>query len=268
MPSTLPPSLAPKKDDKGGVVSKVSTFLGFFRWAFMPLGLFALVAVGVHAAADTVDDRILWLVDNLDSLFDTLFAAWSVTEPLVNLVSTTHRTLIARAITLAWELGADLVIALPALGYREEDAPAQMKRISFLTRPRTFSALFKRVYAQPTSARLVRPLAAAALVLAGACSIAGMVQGALYLSLRQGIAGDEFAGPFARLAAIGALALVLGTFGWRVVLRSLQSADKLSEEASKTRLRPYWAGLVGTGLLAPLALAGLLDASPILSFFR
>ena len=34
----------------------VSRFFGAFRWAFMPLGLFALVAVGVHAAADVVDD--------------------------------------------------------------------------------------------------------------------------------------------------------------------------------------------------------------------
>ena len=270
MPSTQLPSLLPKKDDAGGgVIKKVSTFIGFFRWAFMPLGLFALVAVGVHAAADTVDFRILWLVDRLDSFCDSLFAAWSVTEPLVNLVGTSQRTLFARAVTLAWELAADLVIALPALGYREEDAPIASKRISFVTKaPRTFTVLFKKVGTAPTSARIIRPLATAALVIAGACSLASMVQGALYLSLRAGIAGDEFAGPFARIAAIITLAAVFGTLGWRAVLRSLQSADTLCEEHSKTRLRAYWVGIVGSALVVPLAVAALVDAAPLLAFFR
>jgi hypothetical protein len=270
LPSSLPPSFSSKKDEPGGgLLKQASTFIGFFRWLFMPLGLFALVAVGVHAASDTVDFRILWLVDRLDALCDSAFASWSVTEPLVNLVGTSQRTLFARSITLAWELVADLVIALPALGYHEEDAPAASKRLSFVTKPpRTFAAMFKRVGTQPTSARILRPLSTAALVVAGACSLASMVQGALYLSLRAGIVGDEFAGPFARIAAIVTLAAVFATFGWRAVLRSLQSADALCEEAAKTRLRAYWIGLAGSAVVVPLAVAAVVDASPILAFFR
>lgn len=246
-----------------GVLTRVSEFLGFFRWAYMPAGLFALLAVGVHAAADTVDDRLLWLVDHADALLDAAFASWSVTEPLVNLVGTEGRTLSARAVTFAWELLAGALIAVPALGYREEDAA----RVSVAARPRTWRALLERVVRQPTTVRLTRPLLTGAFVLAGACAIARMSQGALYLWLRQGPAGDEFAGPFARLLAIAALLLVLATFGWRAVLRSLQHADKVSGVAT-SRLRAVRVGLVGSVLVAPIALAALLDASPVLSFFR
>ena len=55
-------------------LTRISSFFGYFRWLFMPLGLMALVAVGVHAAADTVDDRLLWLVQGLDAWMDGHFA--------------------------------------------------------------------------------------------------------------------------------------------------------------------------------------------------
>ncbi len=263
-----------------GPVKKVSTFLGYFRWAFMPLGLFALVAVGVHAAADTIDDRILWLVDRADAWLDGLFASYSVTQPLVSWVRTEQRTLIARALTLALELVADGVLAVPVLGYREEDAPERLRRASFLTRPRTWRVLFARLWRQPTLVRVARPLMTAAVVLAGGCAIARMVEGALYLSLRQLIAGEELAASFSRLTAIAVLLLVLASFGWRAVLRSLQHADRLSEEAlpqvpetaPRRTGRVVWAalrvGLVGSALCAPVALAALFDASPLLSFLR
>ncbi len=37
-------------------ITGVSRALAAFRWIFMPLGLFALIAVGVHAGADVIDD--------------------------------------------------------------------------------------------------------------------------------------------------------------------------------------------------------------------
>ncbi|MBI3185707.1 MAG: hypothetical protein HYZ28_26510 [Myxococcales bacterium] len=246
----------------------MSTFLGYFRWAFMPLGLCALVAVGVHAASDTIDDHILWLVDHADALFDGLLASWSVTEPLVNVVRTEQRTLIARAVTLILELSCDVVLAVPALGYREEDAPARFRTPSFVTRARTWRALVKKLLEKPTAIRIARPLMTAAVVLAGTCAVARMVQGALFLSLRAGVAGDEVAGALSRLLAIGALALLLGTLGWRAVLRSLQHADKLSDQLAVTRLRAMSLGLLGTAIAAPVALAAVLEASPVFSFFR
>src|SRR5437762_49738 len=60
--------------------------VGRIRWIFLPLGMCALVAVGAHAAADVVGDRVLWLVDRVDAFFDAIFSSWSVTAPLVDLV--------------------------------------------------------------------------------------------------------------------------------------------------------------------------------------
>src|SRR2546429_7526107 len=92
------------------------------RWIFLPLGLCALVAVGAHAAADVVGDRVLWLVDRVDALFDALWSSWSFTAPLVEVVGLTQRTWFARAVALVWELAADALIAVPLLGYEERDA--------------------------------------------------------------------------------------------------------------------------------------------------
>src|SRR5690349_1359521 len=100
---------------------------GRARWVFLPLGLCALVAVGAHAAADVVADRVLWSVDRVDAFFDWIWSAWSVTAPLVDLVGLTQRTWFARAVALAWELAADALIAIPLLGYSERDANLEWK---------------------------------------------------------------------------------------------------------------------------------------------
>jgi hypothetical protein len=228
----------------------------------MPLGLCCLSAVGVHAAADTIDDRILWLVDHADALMDSAFASWRVTEPLVNLVGIEQRTLFARMVTFIWELAVGALIAIPALGYAEEKAP----RLSATSRPRAFRALIMRAVREPTQVRLLRPLMTFAFVIAGACAIARMVQSALFLWLRRGPGGAEWAEPFARLLAIAVLVLVVA-FGLRAVSRSLQQADAMSG-ASGGLLARLRIGLIGSVLILPMALAAFLYASPVQSFFR
>src|SRR5260221_14324242 len=89
------------------------------RWIFLPLGLCALVAVGAHAAAGVVGDGGLWCRDGVDAFFDAIFASWSVTAPLVDLVGLSERTFFARAVALAWELCAVLLIAVPLFDYQE-----------------------------------------------------------------------------------------------------------------------------------------------------
>lgn len=75
------------------------------RWLFMPLGLLALIAAGVHAAADVVDDHLLGLVETSDLWFDNLFvqnerfAAWAAW------VDVRERTVIARALAVVTRLG-------------------------------------------------------------------------------------------------------------------------------------------------------------------
>ena len=75
---------------------RVAERVGRVRWIFLPLGLCALVAVGAHASADVVGDRVLWAVDRVDAFFDWIWSAWSFTAPLVDLVGLTQRTWFAR----------------------------------------------------------------------------------------------------------------------------------------------------------------------------
>jgi hypothetical protein len=236
----------------------------------MPAGLFALIAVGVHAAADTLDDRILWVVDRADAAFDAVVGAWSLTSGWVRWIDFEDRTWIARAVALLWELSADLVLAVPAFGYRERDKGPPATGFTALvgTPPRRWREMFLDVVRRPTVLRVTRPLATAAVVLAGSCAVARMVQAALYLSTRGGI-GDSLAGPMARAAAIGVLLAVLAAFGARAVLRNLQHADNIATaERGAPWLRVFATGAAGSAIVIPLALAALLDASPLLSFVR
>jgi len=252
-----------------GPLSGLSRFIGGFRWAFMPVGLLALIAVGVHAAADTLDDRLLSLVDMVDAVFDRLVGASTLTEGLVDLISLEQRTQIARGLALAWELSVDLVLALPALGYRESKALEEEPWRKYLqqdTRP-TWRQLFSRSLRRPTTLRWTRPLATAAVVVAGACAVARLVQGSVYLSGRE-LLGEDAADAAARGLALGALVGILATLGWRAVLRNLQHADTASEESVRNRWQAFSYGLVGSAVAVPLALAAALDASSVLSFLR
>lgn len=261
-----PPAASPPSSN---FIADVSRFLGGFRWAFMPLGLLALVAVGVHSAADTLDDRLLAVVDRADSLFDALVGRYDVTAPMVEWLSLESRTRLARMLALAWELSADLVLALPALGYREVRAPvpAEAWRAAMgqqEARP-SWRALWTRCLRRPTPMRWLRPLATAAVALAGACAVARLVQGTVYLSWRE-LMGDSAADVAARGLALGTLLGVLVSLGWRAVLRNLQAADAACEEdGGKGAFRR---GLVGCAVVVPLAVAAVLDATPVLSFLR
>lgn len=261
-----PPAASPPSTS---FLTDVSRFLGGFRWAFMPLGLLALVAVGVHSAADTLDDRLVAVVDRVDSAFDGLVGRWDVTAPMVEWVSLELRTRIARGLALVWELAADLVLALPALGYREARAPkpAEAWRAALGTEAAkpSWRVLWTRCLRRPTPMRWLRPLATAGVVLAGGCAVARLIQGTVYLSWRE-LMSDGAADMVARGLALGALVGVLATLGWRAVLRNLQHADAACEaQGGKGAWRR---GLVGCAVVVPLALAAVLDASPVLSFVR
>lgn len=245
-------------------LSKLSVLAGSFRWAFMPLALFALIAVGVHAAADTVDDRLLWLIDRLDELADQLLGAWSFTRSWVDAVSAAERTWIARGLTLVWEIAADVVLALPAFGYQEQELSVGPARGGLSSRP--WFALLKRAVREPTTLRLSRLFASASMAMAGACAVARMIQGAVYLSARP-LVKSPFAASLGRGLAIGVLIGILATVGWRAVLRNLQAADQRSREARGAR-QALLHGLLGAAITVPLAVAALADASPVLSFFR
>jgi hypothetical protein len=229
--------------------------LAKLRWAFMPLGLTALLAVGIHAAADTVCERLLFAVDRFAAGFDHLAGQLDFTAGLVGAISFAARTRVARGVTLCWELAADLVLALPALGYRERIIVESWK------------ALATRALQAPTTLRVTRPLQTAAFALAGACAVARMVQATTYLTLLHALSGGHASAAARALAVlvVGAIAVALGI---RAVRRSLESADLRSREDLHRPEERILVGLIGSALCLPLAVAALLQASPLLAFFR
>ncbi len=226
----------------------------------MPLGLFALVAVGVHAAADVVDDQVLRAVEWLDALFDGWLAPHEATAAWVNRIDSKERTLIARCIALTWELLVDFFVALPALGYGEQD---EVERKFAMTKE-TWRTLLKRVNQQPTPMRLVRPLVTAVFAVGGAYAVSRLVESTLFVGLVGDVAPADVSSWLARVAGGTAMTMVLFSHGWRAVLRALQHADATCN-ASK---HPWWAGAWGTALSLPLAVALVLEAGAVLSFFR
>jgi hypothetical protein len=248
-------------------VSEVSRHVAKIRWAFMPLGLLALVAVGVHAAADVVDDKLLWLVDHVDAAFDAIAGRFELTVSLVELIGLTERVKIARSLALLWELAADVILCWPALGYREKDPHRPVILEASTEGTSGFKQLMKRAWHRPTTMRIARPLAAAMVSLAGAAAVARSVQGAVYLPTR-GFLGDGVAGFLGRGLSIVAIAAVLYALGWRVVLRALQDADEISDEGSPSLPVAMWRGLPATLIVIPLAFAALVGATPLLALFR
>ncbi|MEW5743390.1 MAG: hypothetical protein AB1938_31055 [Myxococcota bacterium] len=244
-------------------LKKVSGFFGAFRWVFMPLGLFALVAVGVHAAADLLDDHVLRVVESLDAWLDGLLAQSESLASWVNRVDSRERTLIARAVALAWELAVAGFVALPLLGYDEKSD--EERRFTF--RRETWRTLLSRLNQKPTPMRLVRPFVTAVFAVGGAYAVSRLVESTLFVGLVGDVAPADVAQTLARVLGGLAMALVLFTHGWRAVLRALEHADARCEEAAKaSKVKPWLVGVWGSGLAIPLAVALLLEARSLLSF--
>lgn len=252
------------------VLTRISGLISHFRWLFMPLGMLALIAVGVHAAADTVDDRFLWLVHRFDAWLDGHFARVEFLHAWVDRFGSGEQTLVARSLTLLWELSADLVLAVPILGYRETSPGPFTKK--------TWRTVIKHLSRPPTPMRVVRPVVTAIFALAGAYSIARLIDGALFVSLRDSIVPALIARPFGRMIALVAFVHLSIAFGWRAVVRAMQHAEAASSPPSalatasepKARLAdsPWTVGLIGSAITGPLALAALLDALPLSALFR
>ncbi len=232
---------------------RVSWFFAVFRWLFVPLGLLALIAVGVHAAADVVDDRLLILVEGLDAWLDSLLAQSERFSPWVNRIDAPQRTFIARALAVTWELIVDLLIAVPALGYDEDDgARASLRTV--LTRLNT----------SPTPMRVLRPVMTGIFVVGGAYAVSRLVESTLFVGLVGDVAPPDVAAIIARIGGALAIVVVLASHGWRAVLRALQHADDACE--ARRLKHPWLAGTWGTALALPLAAALLVEARALLSF--
>jgi hypothetical protein len=220
------------------------------RFVFVPIALCALVAVGAHSAADVASGGILAVVDACDAALDSFFSRFGLTASLVELVGPAQRIGFSRALALAWELCADVFLALPLLGYDER--ADEVKR---------FRALCEKAWKRPTTLRLVRPLVTAVIALAGACSAARLLQGSIALH------GGRFVGFFARGLALAAVCALVASLAWRAVVHALVHADRISDRRARSWRSSLALGAPSAAVLLPLALAGL-RAAPLLSFLR
>ena len=266
--------------------------LGGVRWAFMPLGLFALVAVGIHAGADALDDRILVALDWADGQVDQLlaFLIHGVSANLLgfskaavesqiftacDFVGLKERESLAKALALVLELFADLVLAFPALGYSEERAPTALphavavpKRVKAAGLGRSLELLVN-TFKDPTVLRVVLPLATLLVAVAGACTIAREVETTAFGAIRAVVTLPGIASSLSRLTGIVVLGAVFVSLGGRALGRSLEHAFKVGE--ADPRARPVARRLRGwlpSTVIIPLSVAAALHGAPLLSFFR
>lgn len=241
-------------DAAPGALHKAARFVDRLRWLFVPAALCAVVAVGVHAAADVVGDVILHGVDAADAAFDSLAGRFTLTAPLVDLVGPSQRVFFARAVAFVWELASDVLLAVPMLRYDERaDEVARFRQLA------------RKVWYRPTTPRILSPLATAAVALCGSCAVGRLLEGTLHFGFRgaAGRASDAIASGCALLSVLGLVAFI----AWRAVVHALARADALSDAIPRSRARAFTTGLWQAALLVPLALAAL-RAAPLLSFLR
>ncbi|MCK6544845.1 hypothetical protein L6R52_03185 [Myxococcota bacterium] len=259
-------------------ISRVSYLLGHVRGLFLPFGLFALVAVGVHVGCDRLDDQAFVALSALDAIVDAALAAtvraigdlfsaspasieaW--TYRAVDLVDVDAKQWLARWIAVGLELFTDLVLALPVFLHRELPASA-----------RALGALVKKSLADPTVLRVAAPIASACACVAGAFAVSREAQ-VLAHSAISGVAvmseHRDLATLSASITGYLALCVVLWRLGAVVVLGALTYADKKAARdaldvvgSRKRRLRGWVTALVAL----PITITAVV-ATPIAGTLR
>lgn len=245
---------------------------GFGRLV-VPLGLFAVIAVGIHAGADRVDDHAMVALNGLDAWVDEVGGAaltWLLTAldfssgtverwtfGFVDFVDLEAKDWLARATALVVELVGDVVFAVPLFFHRERGRP--------------FRELFANLRKDPTVLRVVAPLSALLASIAGVLTITRELSVAGYAAL-EGLDGP------ARVAELGAsavagivLLLVVWRLGARVLARAICWADRVGESdlarslpARRRRLRGWGVALV----VLPVTVLAVAEGVPVLATLR
>jgi hypothetical protein len=211
----------------------------------LPLGVCALVAVGVHAGADLVDDRLLRVVEAVDAWLDGLWSRWPLTAHLVELVDARQRVLLARGAALAWELVVDVAVVLPLLGAGWVGSPRGPRR--------RFAPMV-----------VLRPLVTLVFAVTGSYGVSRLTEGTLYLALSGDVASPVVAGLLSRGFGLLAMALVLVSHAVPAVQRAFVHARARSDEAKVPAVEGLW----GSVFALPLAFALLVEAPALLALVR
>ncbi|MCC6805913.1 MAG: hypothetical protein IT381_00700 [Deltaproteobacteria bacterium] len=226
------------------------------------LGAFCLLAMGVHAAADCIDDRIAQGVEGIDAFIDGFFARFDLTRPLVDAIGTRGITRFGRAVAFLWELALDLLVGLSVFAFeRRKDTRDSLAAIYKEIAKRTQQA---RSEGARVMAMLVRPVLGACFVLAGSAAVGRIVQGGVTLGLRGWFGGAAPAlGQILGLCVLGACLVVLGV---DAIAAAFSRASRKDEPILFVRTWKSELWVAGLGL--PLAWFALFEATALGGFLR
>lgn len=265
------------------VVRALVGLISAIRWIWFPAAVFAVVALGIHAGADVLDDTLLAVLDRIDGWIDRaisppirwLWLTFGASEAKADaavvraceLIDLEERTLVAQWLAIGLELLCDLFVVRLLLATPQ---PGPQRRAPLLPLPPP-NVLWQRLLAWAkarAAAASLRSVLAPAMILAasiaGACAVAEALQSELFGLLRRLLPATVAAG-VGRLAAVMSLGAVLILFATPAVLRVARSAPPI------LTVHPWQARLAGWRtllLLAPVSLAAFIERAPLLSFFR
>lgn len=255
------------------ILTKLSKTIGLFRGIFLPFGLFAIVAVGIHAGSDCVDNYSFVLYNFLDARLDDLLTfvitrAYGLfdisvqttathTFKVVDFIDLDVKDWAARWTALLVELGADLIFAIPIFRHQSDGTPL-----------REFA---RRTWQDFTILRAVAPLAAVFASISGVLVIAREVQVATHTM----IVGAPYITRYATkgAAAVGIIALILVTWrlGAAVAGAAMNWADrraKLDKERFVTERRRRSRGAITAAIILPITFLAVFQATPIIPTLR
>ena len=215
-----------------GVLGLASRALGRARWLFLPLGLAACVAIGVHAAADALADVLLWRLASLSAwLGDALVELHLASAEALDAGVPTNA---ARGLALAWELSADVALALP-LFVPLDGGPVARTRLIW---------------------RAARAVMVVWFVVCASCALAEIGRAEVFAALMH---ETPDASRLAQLAAWLVLAIVGPTLGLRAVIHAFERPVA----ARAGGLELVWACVV-----LPLFAASLAEMNALVGAFR
>ena len=255
------------------MLTAISGGIARFRGLFLPLGLFALLAVGIHSGSDRLDDLTLVALNFGDRLLDQLLAL--VIEPVwrffgasdrvtqaavflaVDFIDLAVKDQIARWAALGTELLAYLVLAFPVVRHRQGQ--------------RSVLVAIKKTVRDPTVLRVAAPLASVAGCLSGVVIVTRELQVGIHTHLLSVEAAASFAGWVASAVGVVGLVLVVWRLAWVIALGAFRWADKkaVADEqrgvsGPRRRLRGWFTGVVAL----PISLFALLEAVQAIGTFR
>ena len=215
----------------------------------VPIALFSLVALGLHAGSDRLDDLAFRLLNGIDRFFDYVLsgaiksvlgvfrvgpgtiARWSYAA--ISVIDIEEKRWAARVLALGVELLADVMLVWPVLRYRRDRTPWRQA----LPAPRTIRNV----------GAVFAPIAVALAGVAGAVVVAQQAQLQLFWFFRfLGRTGAS------QTAGTGAL-LVLLFVGWRLMIPAVRAGFAFGR--AQAELRPWYRGWWLAGPLFITALA-------------